>query len=646
MKMYKKIISLLLVTSMVAGCITGCGAQTTKEIQIQKQNVKAAIKETDIVFVKDGSSDFAIVVPTSATYREQTAAEEIQYFVEKATGAKLTILSEAKVASEGQYIYVGATEAANRVGVTPSYDDFKYNGFVIKQKDDDCYLRGYSDIGTLNAVYEFLDYAFDYEFYAYDEIHLRETKNAKLLAFDLKVTPDFDWRWSNYGEIINNETISNRMRMNSAEDCFITGYLTHSSFEIIDPFEYDWKLEKYKGWFSEAMWNGMSGGEERPSQLCYSNDEMRKEFTKNLIEILKDSSAPNMLLGIEDNYDWCTCEKCSALHDKYGTDSAIMIMFVNKVQADVNAWYEENLPDKEPPTLVLFAYHVTVNPPAKFDDKTNEWKPIDEEVVLNPNSAVYFCPISARYDIPFTANEISDVSQPYGQTLGWGAVAQNMYVWAYSLYMHHAPVTFNSIEVMQENYQFLLDNGVTMIQDQTDHYQKNINAGFSRLKAYLMAQLQWDSSLNMKELIDDFCEAYFGPAGDTMKNLLKQEREWYAYVNAEVEHVTTIGFNIVDERYWSYNQLRGYMDMINKAYKEIEPLRDKDPARYATLYDRILLESLQYRYLILNLFYTEYDEATVLYERKSFRTDFERLGLTRHDETGKIEDLWTKWGIQ
>lgn len=644
--MYKKIISLLLAAIMTIGCMTGCTQSTSKEIKIEKKNVKETIEETNIVFVKDGNSDFAIVVPASATYREQTAAEELQYFVEEATGAKLQILSETDASSEGKYIYIGATEAAEQAGVKPTYDDFQYNGFVIKQKDDDLYLRGYFDIGTLNAVYEFIDYAFDYEFYAYDEIHLTETKNANMLAFDLEVVPDFDWRWSNYGEIINNETISNRMRMNSAEDCFVTGYLTHSSFEIIDPFDYDWNLDAHKGWFSEAMWNGMSGGVERPAQLCYSNDDMRREFTKNLIELVRNSSAPNMLLGMEDNDYWCTCEDCTAMHDKYGTDSAVMVTFVNKVQAEVNAWYKENLPEVEPPKLILFAYKLAVNPPAKYNEEAKKWEPIDEEVVLNPDSGVYFCPISARYDIPFTANEISDVSEPYGQTLGWGAISKNLYAWTYSLYMHHAPVTFNSIEVMQENYQFLLDNGVTMIQDQTDHYQKNINSGYSRLKAYLMAELQWDTTLNMKELIDDFCEAYFGPAGDTMKNLIKQEREWYTYLNAEVEKVTKIGFDIVDERYWSYNQLRGYMNLIDQAYKEIETLRDSDPERYATLYDRILLESLQYRYLMLNLFYTEYDEATLAYERKAFRADFERLGLTRHDETGKIEDLWSEWGVE
>ena len=647
MKTWKRVLAFALTGTMMVGCLTGCASERTVKFEETKQNMKPTIAETDIDFIKGGASDYVIVCPAEPTANETVAAEELQYFIKEATGAELTIINESDDLADGKYINVGATKAADSVGVKPTYNDVKYNGFILKLIDDDLYLRGYSDIGTKNAVYEFLYYAFDYELYAADEIYLTETKDAKMLAYDLTVLPDFDWREANYGEIIHNETLRNRMRMNATEEILVTGHLTHNTMTIIDPNVYNWKSEEYKDWFSEATWTGFnnSQGVEKPSQLCFSNDEMRAEFTKNLIELIKDSSAPNMLLGIEDNYDWCTCDACQASHDKYGTDAAVTIQFVNKVQAEVNAWFSENRPNDNPTSLVIFAYHTTVNPPAKYNEETKKWEPMDESVVLNENSGVMFAPIGASIDVPFSEAEITDVADAYGQLLGWASLSKNLYAWIYSLFPYQGLMFCNTVEVMQQNYDLLLENGATMILDQTEHYQRKVGTGFSRLKAYLMSKLQWDNSLNMNELINDFFAHYFGEAADTMQGLFDQQREWYAHLYADLEAGSTIQDDLLNENYWSYNQLQGYLKLIDQAYKDIAPLREGNPERYEQLYQRILLESMQYRYMILSLYGTEYSEAELLNERNKFRFDFEQLGLTRHEESFEVSELWIKWGI-
>ena len=222
----------MLVVSLMAGCLVGCSAESSTVSSDNKQNTKPVIEETGVDFIKDGTSEYCIVHPANATENELFAATELQYFIQGATGAELSIVEETADLDAGKYIYVGATLAADAAKVQPTYDELKYNGFVIKQIDDDVYLRGYSDVGTRNAVYEFLYYAFDYEFYAADEIRLTETKNAKMLAYDLSVVPTFDWREGNYGEIIYNPTISHRMRFNETEEIFVTGHLTQSLTQL------------------------------------------------------------------------------------------------------------------------------------------------------------------------------------------------------------------------------------------------------------------------------------------------------------------------------------------------------------------------------------------------------------------------------
>ena len=131
-----------------------------------------------------------------------------------------------------------------------------------------------------------------------------------------------------------------------------------------------------------------------------------------------------------------------------------------------------------------------------------------------------------------------------------------------------------------------------------------------------------------------------------MQDLFNQEREWLTHVYEDLGAAGYISDNLVDSTYWTYNQLCSYMDLIEQAYKDIEPLRDSNPDRYAMLYDRILLESMQLRYLTLSIYYTEYSEAELMEARREFRYDFERLGLVTYRENGNINELWSDWGIQ
>lgn len=641
---------MLLVVSMLSGCLYGCSdkqdAQNEITYKTEKKNVKEKIAETDIDFIKDGKSDYAIVTPEKATSKETFAAKELQYFIKGATGAELSIISEKKAVENGRYIYVGETKASEKAGVAPTYEEVKYNGFVIKQIDKAVYLKGYSDVGTRNSVYEFLERAFDYECYAPDEIRMDETKNAKMLAYDLMINPSLDWREANYGELIYNRTNGYRMRFNNTEEIFVTGHLTHNSMTIINPTVYDWKLDKYKDWYSNTTWNGLlSDAQESPAQLCYSSEEMRKEYTKNLIEMIKNSDAPNMLMGMEDNVQWCTCDKCTASKEKYGTDSAVIIKFVNKVQKDVDEWFAKNRPGVEPTHLVVFAYYSTVNPPATYNAETKQYTPIDDSVVLNEHSGIMFAPITAEYDVPFTDSKVDDVSGPHGQVIGWTSITKNLYAWTYSLLPMSGLLFFDSVETMQQNYSFLIDNGCQMLLDQSDMYQQNINSGFSRVKAYIMSKLQWDITLDMNELLDDFFPNYFDEAAETMQNLFNQEREWLTYVYKNTDASGRISDNLVQDKYWTFNQLENYLAMIDKAFSDIEPLRDTNPERYSKLYDRILLEGMQFRYIMLSVYPTEFTEDELLEKRREFKYDFERLRLTTYGENLDINNLWSEWGI-
>lgn len=654
MRKYIRGTALLLTVTMMVGMLAGCGEKkqtVSRELpEVVKQNVRKTIPETDIDFIKDGDSDYQIVIPENASENEQFAAEEIQYFTKEASGVELAIVRETASLGEGKYIFVGNTKSSQAENLKPAYETVKTNGFVIKQLEDDCYILGNYDIGTRNGAYEFLMYLFDYEYYAVDEIYLEHKENAKMLAFDLTEVPDFDMREVSDGETYYDETgIINKRRRFNMHEVFMNGTNTHNALTIIDPKKYDWKSEKYKFWYSNdgkevTFYNPY--GEDIPYQLCYSNDEMRAEFTKNLIEdFISKKSEPYMLLGAMDIREWCTCEKCAAACEKYGTDAAVIIWFINKVQADVDTWFAKNRPGEEPTRLMMFGYQKTVKPPVTYNKETKKYEPIDESVVLNEHSGVYFAPIDFEIDVPFVDEDSTDATTSAGRAKAWNAITKTIFCWTYSLITQHSLMYCDVFEASQRNYQFLKENGTVFIQDQGTHWMKNCNSGFLRLQTYVRSKVMWDTTLNMGELIDDFCDNYFGEASDTMQELFTQEREWMTHIYADTDATGDIFEQMMDEKFWNYRQLQGYLALIDQAYADIETLRDSNPERYEQLYNRILIESMQFRYIMICLFSPAFEEAELLEEKRSFRTDFEHLGMASHAEWKDIKLLWDDWGI-
>lgn len=652
MKKQNKIIALILVTVLSFGLLAGCenaaksaNASHAGHIETPKKNVLTPVADSQVVFLSEGSSEYKIVQPENADENEQFAATDLQYFIEQASGVKLEIVTESADLAEGKYIFVGATKAADAAGVKPTYEQTQYNGFEMVLKDDDLYLRGYSSIGTRNSIYEFLDYLFDYDFYAPDEIYVADVKTANMPAFNLVVNPSFDWRTANYGWAVWDSTTGHRMRMNNGEEIYVNGWNCHFCYDIIDPTVYDYTSEEYKDWYSPLIC-GPDGGPYEPAQLCYSrNPEMEKTYIENLLKIIAESDQRVVILGQADHPWWCECDSCQAWEDKYGTDAAVTIPFLNRVQAAVDAWFAENRPGEQPTMCLLFAYYETVIPPTKWNEDTQAWEPIDETMIINPNSGIMFAPIGMECDVAFSDYDPSDNTNPLGQLLGWGALTDNIYSWTYSQIFEDYFLMFNTFETVQKNNQALIDSGSICILDQTQSNAEGYITGWNMAKSYLLSKLQWNNSLNQEELLQEFFQHYYEDAADVMYDIFMEQRLWMNHVYNDLGANGTIYEDMISQTYWPYNWLENILRRFEDAYVALEPLRERDPERYALIHDRIVLETLQFRYIKLSLYYAEYDERELLNTRQAFRYDCERLGVERFQEHVYVKDLWREWGI-
>ncbi len=608
------------------------------------EQIAAWTGDSGVWFLNKGTCDYQIVKPDNADDNEAMAAAELQNFIKRGSGLTLQIISESQAQKPGKYFYIGATRAADQAGVKPTYEQVGYNGFRMVLIDDDLYLRGWDSIGTRNSVYEFLQYLFDYDYYSIDELYVKTLTHAKMPAFDLLVKPSFEWRIANYGWAVRDDYTRARMRMNHGDEVFVNGWDCHYSYDIVSPVEYDYTSNQYKDWFAPRI-VGPEGGPYEPVQLCHSNEEMTATYIENLLKILENYDQPVIILGQEDHPWWCECATCKQWEAKYGTDAAVMIVFLNKVQAAVDAWFAENRPGEQPTMCLMFAYYDTVMPPAQWNAQSGKWEPMDETVVLNPNSGILFAPIDMECDVAFSDYDPSDISNPYGQLMGWKALTGNIYGWNYSQIFSQLFLPYNTFDTVQQNYQLLINNGCVSMLDQTNNKTAGFCSGWNMAKSYVLSKLQWDNSLDTEELLDKFFNRYYDGASKVMYSLFRDEMDWLNHVYAQLGAEGGIYEDMLQEQYWPQDLLQSYLDRIDMAYAAIAPMEQTDPDRYALVHNRINLESLQFRYLMLQLYPEAYDAQTLYQEKLSFRADCEHMSIELYGWTENVTELWEAWGI-
>ena len=120
-----------------------------------------------VTLVKDGQPLAAIVLPAKTEFdgyankkgfsdEEKLAAEELQAFIEKISGAKLPIVTADAKPPQGTPILLGA-ELARGQGLGARLDKLDKDGLICTVKDGRLILAGKRARGTLYAAYTFLE---------------------------------------------------------------------------------------------------------------------------------------------------------------------------------------------------------------------------------------------------------------------------------------------------------------------------------------------------------------------------------------------------------------------------------------------------------------------------------------------------------
>lgn len=646
MKINKKAIYLLIFSSVLSLNLSSCKDTNVsqKETILSETtsfegNHSVIVEETTKMITSNGKSSYQIIIPDDYSKTLFQAASEMRLLVNLSSNVTLNIVSESDY-QNGPFISLGNT-IMQKENVKDDLTLLGANGYKIKTLNDNVYIVSNKDFGVLNGVYGFLEHTIDFDTYAADELYYKKG-DIPLMNFDIVDVPDIQYRVGDVTTKIDGDsTYRMRLKYNSNDDVFayVKGTLYHNSLYYFPESQYS--DEYYKDWYSSDK------GTTDYLQLCYTshgNQEKQNEMLEIaaalIVDTLKNFTADNVTFMQSDVNTWCDCQYCSAEKAKYGTDSAVVIKFLNKLSDKVKEKLVlENMSDRNF-NICFFAYQKTENAPVK-DNGDGTYSPIDESVRLKDNICVYYAPIYARYNSSFEEGE----NKPYAETLKkWNAISKKTFVWFYQTNFSHYLYPYNSLPTMQERYQYIAKQGAEFIFDQ-NQWDQSTKTAFHRLKAWMGAKLSWDVNANYEELLDEYFTHYFYEASEPMREMFDQITYHMEYLARESDMSGDIYYKINQHKYFSKPMLDNWLNLIDKAYSNISKYQNDDPVLYEKLHSRIAIEAMSIRYMIIDLYAGRFSPEKLKTMQNQFMQDCFKYGIDMVAELDEISIIFQQWGI-
>ncbi len=423
----------------------------------------------NISLIKNGKSNYSIIISPIAINQEQIAAKLLQEYVYKISSFSLPI----KYASEQNRPSIFIKQNSN----------YHPDGYSIHTKGKDIYIEGGNRKGCIYAVISLLEKYMGCKYYSSTYQVIPRKLNIVLPEIDISDAPKNDCRIVNISDKID-EDFLNWNRLNTIDEYFAKGYYVHT-FNKLVPWQVFFK--------PHPEYFAFMNGKRIIDQLCLSNPDVLKLTLAKLEHDIKEQ--PDKLywsVSQNDNFSYCQCENCKKIIEEEKSPAGPVVRFVNEVA--------KYFSDKIISTL---AYQFSRPAPVIT-------KPLD-------NVQVMLCTIELNRKKPIE-DEIS--SQSFVKDISdWGKICKRIYLWDYTIDFANTVSPFPNLHVLQPNIQFFSRQNVKA------HFQQsNISTGqeFSELKLYLISRLLWNSDANEDEITNEFLNGYYGKAAKWIKKYIDQ----------------------------------------------------------------------------------------------------------------------------
>ncbi|MBE7503094.1 MAG: DUF4838 domain-containing protein [Verrucomicrobiales bacterium] len=493
-----------------------------------------------LTLVEDGVGRAAIETADSPCPAVRLAARELQYFIERITGARLPIRGRAGLAGL-RIVPLSSSPTGELPGITAAGVGLKRYEYLIRWAPEGVTLLGhdaavstgseidyaaaisgeggaerlllpgmFDDQGTLRAAYDFLERFCGVRFYGPAAISVICPKRQTLTVSgeDVRREPSIPhtsgsltWRWPLMNGQYGNPTedalrlYERRMRLGG-----IPWYTNHTLHGYPQRFPRDRYPEFYA-----------AGGDGK--LLCYSSAALARQVAQDARDYFEGKPVPDLTLPAgsdyypvvpEDAARFCQCDECRRWLDPYkndvprtpsgrglfndGRSSHLWFSFVNQVARELRQTH----PDKYLCTLAYETYY---------------WYPT--QFRLEPNVAIAPCLQARNYwHMASYANELGHYSR-------WVTDGRPVFLWNYYCFPEEPAVInrwhcfpgFSVHELAKLARRFARD-GV----------QGTFFCGIGeQVDWYATLKLYDDASQDVEALLDEFFRLYFGAASRPMQ---------------------------------------------------------------------------------------------------------------------------------
>jgi hypothetical protein len=432
-----------------------------------------------------GKPGCAIVQQAGASEAEKTAARQLSDALARMTGAEFGIVSTQTESLPG--IVIGPGPLAAKFFPDVNLASLGSEDLVMRLEGGKLLLAGGRPRGTLYAVNRFLQEQCGVRWWTPWATDFPHTPTMILTNLVVRESPAFEYRapfwfsafdpeWKAHNEA-NDE---HHVIPASLGGSIIYKGFAHTFYHLVPPEKY---FPQHPEWFSEIKGKRTSDR----AQLCLTNPKLRDFVVTRVKEWLRESPRAEIVSVTQNDwFNWCECENCKKLDDAQGTHAGTMIDFVNYVAEKIEPEFPKVAVD-------TFAYQYTRKPPRTL--KTL------------PNVIVRLCSIECNFREPLdhasNAAFAADIQ-------AWSKICPRLYIWDYVTdfrnYVHPHPNWF----VLGPNLRLFHKYGVRGVFEEGAH--GGYGAEMGEMRAWVLAQLMWNPSLDDKKLITEFLQGYYGKA--------------------------------------------------------------------------------------------------------------------------------------
>lgn len=650
--MKKIIVTFLIIVSVLCTSIfSGCG---------DKENTGDGTGiNTEVVvnyLVKDNASEYSIVVPSDADECLEYSAEELQRYVNLATGVYLPVVKDTDIKGglAAKAISLGKTLLLESARLDVAYDELNYEGFIIKTVNNTVLIDGAQSTGVLYGVYDFCENYLGIEFLAEDYTYIPTLNEVKIYETDRIQIPAFSHRDYLSYQTMTMPDFSATMRMSSTYNAnsqlkYGEGGANinysgegHTNRLLLPYEEYG---ADHSDWYVNAG-----------AEFCYTNGltedgEVDMNNTDgmayNMLQVCKQKILDNPLgryltLGQHDNADWCDCQRCSDSDRENGGASGTLMVFINAMAKALDEWKAEENIDREI-NVVTFAYWKTIVPPVKTEN--GEIVPYNDKVKARDNVVIRFAHMSCAYHALTDPN--CSVNTRFNSYLqGWSAIADHFSIWDYATNFDDYFFWFPNFGSLKSNYQFYREIGVNNVMTQGP---TNVSTFYqTRLQMYVTSKLMWNPDQDVNALVKRFNRYYFGEeSAEAVDRFVSVMNNHYAILDGTEGFHTDLfsAGKFKDFMCYPKGFLENVSEMILDEIERVEQDPEMSVTEKDSLRKKLLGVYITPQYMLLKNYDAYYDPSGKTEFAKKVFAVIDELQIRSYGEYGNINDLKTQYGL-